>query len=209
MVTIFGSASVYYAPVSIVGVGLLLDQSSVGRLSEFRERWRGTLLGAPFGTSENAPHITLYQFPVNATQVPELPLHIPRQSVTWGELLWQPTDWAFATTLTDSWIVDPQRYVMRQLFEFMDPYQLRRKDELVGYTPSEKLQYLATGYRYSGESFRPHVTMGRLAIPIRETFLDAVSDFSRMFAGTTAMCERAVLYRAGARGSISRVLATD
>lgn len=195
--------------MGIVGVGLLLDESTTSRLIEFKKRWSHVLLGPPFGAPENAPHITLYQFPVDSTRIPPLPSRVPRERVTWGELSWQPVDWAFALTNLDPWLINAQRYVVGQLFDHVDRFQLEDEKKLIGYTSSERLQYLTMGYRYGGVAFKPHVTMGQLTVPLREEFLGAVRDFSNTFTGTTATCEKVILYQAGTRGSISRVLAAN
>lgn len=192
--------------MAIIGIGLLPDQLTARQLIDFQHRWLHVFKGPPLDLESRVPHLTLYQFPVDASQIPDLPPNIPSGSAEWGDLVSHPLDWGFAEVSKDWFLTDAHRYVVNELFPHVDRVQLKDESELIGYLSSERLQYLTMGYRYGGVAFKPHVSLGRLTPDDLKSRPEMVDDFQRMFTGRAVHFGDAFLYRAGERGSVDSIL---
>jgi hypothetical protein len=92
-------------------------------------------------------------------------------------------------------------------FEFAKPYLtpgLARDKDISHYTDHQKIMYRSYGYRFIGDSFSPHVTLGRAAHEKMQS-IDAVRCSASAITGTVSF-DRLVLFDVGPNGTCREIL---
>lgn len=204
--------------MTLVGVGLLPDDDLAQRVVEFGARWSREIGEPRPGRTTNLPHVTLHQIPVARTSDLVDALDVLRHrgrsdrgfgSSIMGRLVYQPVGWLFADVARQSWMDALQRVLVGLVEPIVDRSALKTPDRLTGYSDAERTSYLRHGYRYIGESFLPHITLGRTAAVDDRSALSVAcrADFDALIGGRTARFDRLVAYRAGRHGILVEILA--
>lgn len=200
-------------PVGRAGIALLPDVETGSRIIQFAQRWRHEIDDPRPGLATNLPHVTVHQFPID--DIRRLPLALdgvnPHRSdtptSTMGTLAYQPVGWLFADVERQPWMDALQLEVVRRVDPLIDREALKTADELHGYTAPEAASYLRHGYRYVGQTYRPHITVGRTAANALELPDPCRSTYDSEILGHTVRFERLVIYRAGPFGSLVEIIA--
>lgn len=196
--------------VDLVGVALIPDSRVIADVVDFAERWSINFGSLGLSATQLLPHISLHQIRTSDSarmveHVARFPLPLfGRTSVR--RLLLQPPDWIFLTVDRLPWMQSLQADLVSYFDAFVDRGLLRRPDELHGYSPEESSSYLRHGYRYVGDAFLPHFTIGRSSTSEAALPLGCHEEFSVMLRDLTVSFARLVVFRAGPHGTIRDIL---
>ncbi len=197
--------------MTLVGVALLPDAETTNALVAFSRRWAGVIDPPVLGKSTNLPHLSLYQLPVRDPQEFADTLRVYCAEAVgpavMGVLRYQPVGWLFADVERRPVMLSLQREIVERVSHLLDTSQLKPVGKLAGYSADERDHYLRFGYRYIGESFRPHVTLGRSLSDSLSLPAECLEEYRSVFEGRTVNFGELVAYQAGAFGSLKRVLA--
>lgn len=172
------------------------------------------LKGPELGLSENLPHVSLLQFDLaevdQATSIIEQihkrgrPL-IAGSKLVFDRVVFHPPDWIFWCCERQEWLSEIQQVALSVCRPFMHQgaQHARRTDEM---TTAEQASYREFGYRFVGEAFLPHITLGRLDEGASPTCLERVDPAVLRFASTGSSAQITV-YEVGPGGAHVRSLA--
>lgn len=196
-----------------LGIGIVLEQQFTDRLirlqnevcSEFRLTPRQDLTVA-------LPHITLLQAPAGVDLGESDRLErclmkiLPAQcdaNVSLTSIFYKPKGWYFLRVRRDEWLVRCHQAVVREFEPNLVRASKSAKD-MNDYSANERANYARYGYRYIGNEWLPHVTIGRTSDGqvAREA---ALFDFysQRLLPARSAAAFIAV-YEIGPNGSYSK-----
>ena len=196
--------------MTLVGVALLPSADSLDSLVQFSEHWRQDLGDLRLGRTQAIPHVSLHQIPVASVELFVRALSQFSGVVVgrseFGSLYYQPVGWIFAMIQREVWMLDLQASVVAALDGLLDRSRMKQLDELDGYSDDERASYVRHGYRYVGEPFKPHFTIGRTDSARLDISAGCSADYARRFEGRPVEFNRIVGYRAGAHGSLAEVL---
>ena len=204
---------------SLLGLALLPEESARRRLVNFRSALNEFLDEPELGIETSIPHVSVLQCPFAANALTEDKLgslvaqfraggSANVRQATLGRLYHQPRDWIFVETIFDSWILGLQNLAITLLESEIDRDSIDLDRDFEGYTTAEARNFKTYGYRYVGESFRPHITLGRRpsagdgSLPAQ-----LMSAYARELKGSVVTFDQMVFYRAGAYGSLAQILA--
>lgn len=129
-----------------------------------------------------------------------------RTPLRFAGLSYQPRAWIFADLEKPRWLVDLQRTALALSQAHIDLSSIgnRAGDEL---TPAEVESYRTYGYRYVGDAFRPHITLGRTPDRAENLAAGLAAEFWSEFADSEVTFSSVVFYEAGESGVLARRLA--
>lgn len=124
------------------------------------------------GTQHNLPHITLLQgrFQNNpnwTSLLSDLHNYCRQQQhslefQTTG-LKYQPPDWLFLKIAQNMMFHAAQQFIFERLKDLMFLTHEDLLKDISSYSLLERENYLKYGYRYLGDAFHPHITLGRIS----------------------------------------------
>lgn len=195
----------------LVGIALVPERAILSTVVAFARRWGYGFGGLRLDGERVLPHVSLHQLWTRdlAPVVEAFEGLDDRQCGTTriADLIEQPPDWIFATVETAGWLVDRQVEILERFGRLFDASLLKGEDQLGAYTDEERNSYLRHGYRYVGDAFLPHFTLGRSVAPGRGVAPESQDDFAERLGGATVSFDRMVLFRAGSGGSIAEIVA--
>ncbi|MER6502127.1 2'-5' RNA ligase family protein [Streptomyces sp. NPDC001455] len=117
----------------------------------------------------NLPHLTVFQGPFTDTIDPECELARIRASVTLPKelsltsvgVVHQPTGWLFMSVERPALLRKLQETVLDRLAPHLDREAFDTAKDTSHFTDSERASFVRYGYRYTGEAYAPHITLGR------------------------------------------------
>ena len=203
----------------LFGIALLPDREATERLVRFRAGAGGLISGPSLSLTAGRPHLTLLQGPFRpdyltdellgqiVAELPEATVAALRLGAQFGPAYVQPADWLFADVPVVAPGVQAQQIAWQHMGPHLDARQIERRRGLDGMTQTQWQTYLRYGYRYWGDEFRPHITLGHTlptevapGSPIQSGYWAAIQDTPVEFTGIA-------LYRAGEGGTLIEVLA--
>ncbi|MCC5619907.1 hypothetical protein [Nostoc sp. CHAB 5715] len=168
------------------------------------------------GTEFNLPHITLLQgrFKNNfnwLNLISDLRDYCTQQKYSLefklSELEYQPPGWYFLTLSPNIMFCEAHRFVFEQLKDSMYLTQEDRQKDTTNYSNLEKENYCKYGYRYIGDVFHPHITLGRSIdksrIQDEADMINTVKVFTSNIVGTI---QKITIYEMGENGSHANTL---
>lgn len=195
------------------GIGIVLEQRFTDRLIELQSEVCSIFGLFPRQNSTTAlPHITLLQAPgeVDLGEGDRLERclknALPAQcdtSVSLTDIFYKPQGWYFLRVRRDEWLVRCHEAAVRE-FEPNLLCASKSLKDMNGYSASERDNYARYGYRYIGNEWLPHVTIGRTndgQVAREATLFDYYSQ--RLLPAKSAAAVIAV-YEIGPNGSYSR-----
>ncbi|WP_234425887.1 2'-5' RNA ligase family protein [Streptomyces kebangsaanensis] len=129
-------------------------------------------LEPPLSEDGNLPHVTLFQGPFSDSLAPtevladiaasaaglglpgELPLSSPG-------VVYQPTGWLFLALERPALLSALQESVVAVLDPYLDRTAFDTDKDVSRFTDDERISYQKYGYRYVGDAYAPHMTLGR------------------------------------------------
>jgi hypothetical protein len=129
----------------------------------------GHSLQPPLTADGNLPHTTVFQGPFLDTLVPEPELErIGNALALPGEIrlnstgiVYQPTGWVFLSLERPPLLERLQDVVLCALAPHLDREAFGTSKDTSRFTERERASYARYGYRYTGEAYAPHITLGR------------------------------------------------
>ena len=194
--------------MGMFGFALLPREGIQRLLVDFRREHSDEIAGPALGMDSNLPHTTLLQCPYQ----PDLDylgfLQLARGPVasSFVEVCYQPVGWVFARVARTPELVALQGALLEATTPLIDTSRIDRSKDMRGYSERERMNYLAYGYRYLKEQYRPHVTLGRTACGRESVSAELVDDFRRKLTGTPVVFDRLAFYEAGEFGVMRRVV---
>ncbi|MBT3153854.1 2'-5' RNA ligase family protein [Streptomyces sp. CHD11] len=139
-------------------------------------------LQPPLHPDGNLPHVTLFQGPFENTLVPQEALELigtaAFDSGLHGEVplsstgvVYQPTGWLFLALERPPLLEALQKAALTALDRHLDRASFDGDKDVSRFTGAERASYERYGYRYTGEAYAPHMTLGRTE---EETALELV-----------------------------------
>ena len=197
--------------MKLFGFALLPNVETQKEIISFRRQFSDIFFGPMLSLSENLPHISILQCPFsenipikdiieNANSHFQLPI-----TLTWDELIYQPVGWVFANVQKIPVLFSLQTYLLEQSEKYINRSSINPKKSTKGYTKEEIDSYFQYGYRYIGEAYKPHVTIGKID-EFLEIPLSAVLDFNENFSEQEVVFNRIIYYEAGEYGVAKRII---
>ncbi|MFJ9527943.1 2'-5' RNA ligase family protein [Streptomyces cyaneofuscatus] len=127
------------------------------------------LLQPPLSEEGNLPHLTVFQGPFEDSLDPErelarikAALSLPDQlSLASAGIVHQPTGWLFMSVERPALLEKLQEVVLDGLAPHLDRQAFDTSKDISRFTEPERASFARYGYRYTGEAYAPHITLGR------------------------------------------------
>jgi len=210
--------------MTLFGLGLVPCAADIASIVDFRQR-AGHLIGGPMlGETTNLPHVSILQCPFDEDALTQSLLDCIAESWSanrncspvvghFGPLLYQPVGWVFGPVLptlmsteTGPWCADLQRLALERMRSCIDMAQIDVTRDTSQYTTCEREAYLRYGYRYVGDAFRPHVTLGRISGDTSAPAPELLGLYADSLASRCVTFDRLVFYRAGEYGVLAEIV---
>ncbi|MFD9422364.1 MULTISPECIES: 2'-5' RNA ligase family protein [unclassified Streptomyces] len=126
-------------------------------------------LQPPLSEEGNLPHLTVFQGPFRETLDPDRELarigagvSLPeRLSLASVGIVHQPTGWLFMSVERPALLEKLQETVLDGLAPHLDHEAFDTSKDTSRYTETERASFSRYGYRYTGDAYAPHITLGR------------------------------------------------
>lgn len=126
-------------------------------------------LRPPLRCEGNLPHVTLFQGPLTDALSPERELRRVTRSLSLpaeihlacAGLVQRPNGWVFLAMERSPLLEEVQRAVLTVLDPYVDRDAIDPAWDTSGYTETERASRARYGYRYTGDAYAPHITLGR------------------------------------------------
>lgn len=198
----------------LFGLALLPSRPDQERLIEFQRRHRALLPEPVLGLDQNVPHLSVLQCPFREELLNPAALNLlasrvlpfrPSQRPIFTHAYYQPLGRIFAGVSLAGWDRKLQQEALIALEPLIDCSRIDRSG-LGALNQPERANQERYGYRFVGESYRPHITLGATD----HRFLDPglMEDFEAQFTGTPIDFTRLAFYRSGAFGSAQEIIAS-
>lgn len=198
------------------GLALLPDERTQRQFIDFQSKHAAHLSGPVLGLERNIPHLTVLQCPFMRDQLTDELLdevvRACKQAVNnttsrIGELYLKPVGWVFAH-IAEAWIHDVQDAAMFVMESVIDRTEIFTDEPYYGYSYTEIASYEHYGYRYVGDAFQPHITVGR-TLPGVNTLDDGVrTDFDLSVRNQECKFTELVFCEVGESGVLTEVIAS-
>ncbi|MGW6634683.1 2'-5' RNA ligase family protein [Streptomyces cyaneofuscatus] len=129
----------------------------------------GRPLQPPLSEDGNLPHLTVFQGPFEDRLDPDrelvrikAALSLPDQlSLASAGIVHQPTGWLFMSVERPALLAKLQEVVLDGLAPRLDRQAFDTSKDVSRFTEPERASFARYGYRYTGEAYAPHITLGR------------------------------------------------
>jgi len=202
------------APGNLCGIAVLPDEGTAEQVARAQALCAGALSASmpALGRPGNRVHASVFQFPACAATPWEQLLDVvasdlPAHTATVVGLSRQEPGWVFLDLEPDSCLNVAAVRATQACQEFVERADLFDESVVGGYPHPEQIAYRRFGYRYAGELFRPHFTVGYLDADAGDGLPDQVVDAFGQLLGLRVMLQRISAYRAGPLGSYASTLA--
>jgi hypothetical protein len=206
--------------MKLYGVALLPDAHTTRDMVRFQNRNIAAFGSLKLGTHTNIPHLSVLQCPFNASSLTHRSLEqlvrrwrpAPKRQTFAGvleELYYQPRGWQFARVDLLGWGGTLQKIALQHLGSEIDFSELKKAPPSDEYSHAERANYLRYGYRYVGDEFRPHITLGRDLSGKKRIDGTVADEFDRLFRGHDFRFVEAVYYEAGVHGALKTIIARE
>ena len=208
--------------MELYGVALLPDPAVTAAIVGFQHRNRSLIKGPLLGIQRNLPHMSILQCPFRpATLTGDLLALVADEAISifdrvgadtnLTELYYQPVGWLFAGVSTGSWGRKLQERTLFHMSSLIEREKIADRYPYSGYSDLERQNYIEYGYRYVGDAFRPHITVGRVGRDHRgdgESLPDVLlSEFQHVMTSSPLTFGEIVFYKAGEYGALESVVA--
>ncbi|MDQ6948964.1 MAG: hypothetical protein M3256_22560 [Actinomycetota bacterium] len=202
--------------MSLIGIAALSSRGFMQAIIDFQARHGDIVEGPRLGLDTNLPHVTIVQCPFVDSFDAEDVLATLASDVLGGvgrsldplNVSYYPLGWLFLNIACAEWLIALQDQALVTMERFIDHSEIDRSKDLAAYTSLERSNYLRYGYRYIGQAFRPHITLGRVEAGVDLECSKELSDAFGVEVGyTERRVERLVFYKAGEAGALSSIIA--
>ncbi|MFF8274715.1 hypothetical protein ACF05T_01165 [Streptomyces lateritius] len=198
-----------------LGIALLPNaehQDAAIRLQ--REVGGGQTLRPPLSQDGNLPHMTVFQGPfldsldteaalehvVRAAGMPE------RADIPSTGIVYQPTGWVFLALRRLPLLEQVQKVALEALSPHLDRSAFDASKDVSLFSDSERESLSRYGYRYTGDAYAPHITLGRAEESVAREMVQSVP--GRVDVPETWVFDRFSFYVMGEHGAHAETLLT-
>lgn len=127
---------------------------------------------------------------------------------TYTELYYQPVGWYFADVNMKPWGTVLQNIALKNMEQYIKKDAIIIDDSYYVMSPLEQHNQRTYGYRYRGEAYRPHITLG-VTPTGTETFVpESIQNiYKNILYGSAVNFDKAVFYVAGRHGAAEKIVA--
>ncbi|MCF3175226.1 2'-5' RNA ligase family protein [Streptomyces sioyaensis] len=152
-----------------LGIALLPSAEHVHRAIRMQQEIGGDHALRPGLTADgNLPHVTVFQGPFTDSLDPETELEkiggtlaLPKElRLAASGIVYQPTGWVFLALERPPLLERLQAAALDALDAHLDRRAIGTKDTS-RFSESERASFARYGYRYTGDAYAPHITLGR------------------------------------------------
>ncbi|MFE4020272.1 2'-5' RNA ligase family protein [Streptomyces sp. NPDC059101] len=153
-----------------LGIALLPDAAHLkAAIGLQRELGGEHPLRPPLTPDGNLPHVTVFQGPFTDALDPKTELEKLGDSVPLPGALrlaargivYQPTGWVFLSLERPGLLMSLQEAALAALDGRLDREAFDRTKDTSRFSEPERASFARYGYRYTGEAYAPHITLGR------------------------------------------------
>ncbi|MFD8727791.1 2'-5' RNA ligase family protein [Streptomyces sp. NPDC059611] len=197
-----------------LGVALLPYPGHIRAAIRLQQSLGGSLpLHPPLSEDGNLPHLTVFQGPFEGGPDPEqeltritAALSLPDQlSLASVGVVHQPTGWLFMSVERPALLEKLQEVVLDGLAPHLDRQAFDTAEDTSRFTEPERASLARYGYRYTGEAYAPHITLGRTDEATALNLERTASEHTRV--PTEWIFDRLSFYAMGEHGAHAEKLA--
>lgn len=197
----------------LYGLALLPEIETAQKIIEFQNDNLDFFKEPKLSPAEFLPHVSVLQSPFHVKRLTDDVLKTfadkwktyQNKELKFGDLYQQPVGWYFLGINCPIWLRDFQLYCLSKLISAIDREKLGKNAHFEKYSPLEQTNFLNFGYRYIGEAFRPHITLGRnlqgKTIPV-----EIQEEANKLFTGQPVKFDTLAFYQAGPNGALDEIL---
>ncbi|MFE1765749.1 2'-5' RNA ligase family protein [Streptomyces angustmyceticus] len=199
---------------SWLGVALLPSADHMLSAVQLQEKIGGEHRLHPTLTVDgNLPHVTVFQGPFTDSLDPEAELgkiggstRLPKEIrlATVG-VVYQPTGWVFLSLENPPLLHRLQQATLEALESHLDREAFDTAKDTSHFSQSERASFAQYGYRYTGDAYAPHITLGRAEERIAQNVVRAAPE--RTHVPAQWAFDRLSFYVMGEHGAHAQTLA--
>ncbi|MEO3750621.1 2'-5' RNA ligase family protein [Streptomyces sp. B6B3] len=161
----------------------------------------------------NLPHVTVFQGPFVDSLDPRQELDRisasvdlpPSVRLRFAGIVYQATGWVFLSLERPPLLEKLQQATLAILDPLLDREAFDSSKDTSAFTDSEQASYARYGYRYTGDAYAPHITLGRAEDEVAREIVRSAPD--RTSVPQTWTFDRLSFYTMGEQGAHSETLA--
>lgn len=170
-----------------LGVALLPRADHMRSAIKMQKHVRGDhVLQPPLTMDGNLPHVTVFQGPFVDALDPHRELERISGSVSlptevrlgFTGIVYQPTGWVFLSLERPPLLDKLQDAVLAVLARHLDRDAFDTSKDTSKFTEDERASYAEYGYRYTGDAYSPHITLGRAEEQVARELVRSAADHS-------------------------------
>jgi len=210
--------------MNLFGLALVPCSADIAAIVDFRRRAGHLIAGPMLGSTINLPHVSILQCPFQEEALTQPLLDSIAESWfakrncstvvgQFGSLHYQPVEWVFGMIVPipmsadiSPWCADLQKLALDRMERFIDTTQIDTTRDTSQYTSCEREAYLRYGYRYVGDTFCPHVTLGRTVGNPSSLCPELLCIYDESLAERHLTFDQLVFYRAGEYGVLAEIV---
>lgn len=150
-----------------IGFALIPDKKTQEKIREVTNILiRQGIFYTKFGTMYNLPHVTLFQgdFDSNFNYkgvVDQLAEQKIKNQITFDRILYMDHGWYFYEVKEEKWLKDLHIYLLDIVKDDIRLINVHKKLKDGKMSPKQKESIRKYNYRYAGDAYLPHLTLGR------------------------------------------------
>ncbi|MBL1088718.1 MULTISPECIES: 2'-5' RNA ligase family protein [Streptomyces] len=197
-----------------LGIALLPDADHLRSAIRLQKETGGEhQLRPPLTADGNLPHVTVFQGPFIDAIDPEAELDkiggsVPLPSkvrLTATGIVYQPTGWIFLALERPPLLMSLQEAALDALDGHLDRAAFDRTKDTSRFSESERASFARYGYRYTGDAYAPHITLGQAEEQIAQDLVRTAPECTSV--PTEWVFDRLSFYVMGEHGAHSETLA--
>ena len=201
-----------------LGIAMIPDDATIQEIITLQQQLAPVCPLQPIlGKDTNLPHMTLLQGRFNDLAQVYRSIHDLKNYLQqtylqqpeiftfhWLKCVYKPPGWYFLQPHPHTIGNLAHQFCFKNLKDEMFLLESDCQKEMFGYTPSEVLNYQKYGYRYIGQDFYPHFTLGQTGDRLNSITLDTwMQSIPAQKLNISGRFVRLTLYRVGSYGSHS------
>ena len=163
----------------------------------------------------NLPHVTVFQGPFIETLRPDREISLISRSMSlpkeihlaFAGFVYQATGWVFLSLERPPFLEKLQEATLAVLDPYLDREAFDTSKDTSRFTAGESASYERYGYRYTGDAFAPHITLGRSEEGIAREIVRAAPERAQVPAKWAF--DRLSFYVMGENGAHSEILVEE
>lgn len=205
--------------MKLYGLALLPNKELMNKLIKFQNENINFFKGPKLSLNSYLPHTSIIQCPFYEDKLNEELLdrvysewinlkHTDSKS-TIKDLFYKQGGWYFLRVNRNNQLINLQEIALKYMIDLIDYKQINNSinQQLVQHNKNEQNNLLKYGYPYIGDSFIPHITLGRNEATNNFTIDDKLNEeYNNLFFNKPIEYSKIVFYKAGIDGALEKVI---